>query len=174
MRRLVLGAVGLLVVALLATSSSSSGNRVSIPGTSTTTSTASPQVSPSDQVAKPEVSVLESSTTTSTTTEGTVGAPAVDHSSDHASGRELGTFSVTCYSLRGTTASGAPAGPGSIAVDPAVIPLGTELEVDGYGRGVAADTGGAIRGRRLDVWKSSTSECLKWGRRSVSVRVLDA
>lgn len=171
MRRLALGAVGLLVVALLATPGSSSGNRVSTPADRPI---ASPQVSPSDQVAKPEVSVLESSTTTSTTTEGTVGAPAVDHSSAHASGRELGTFSVTCYSLRGTTASGAPAGPGSIAVDPAVIPLGTELEVDGYGRGVAADTGGAIRGRRLDVWKSSSSECLKWGRRSVSVRVLDA
>lgn len=67
----------------------------------------------------------------------------------------LGTFRATCYELTGRTASGLPAGPGRIAVDPRVIPLGTRLFVEGYGPAVAADTGGAIKGRRIDVWRSS-------------------
>lgn len=84
-------------------------------------------------------------------------------------GELLGTFEATCYALTGTTASGAPAGPGSIAVDRRVIPLGTELAVEGYGRGDARDTGGAIRGRRIDVWLSTVAACRAWGRRSVTV-----
>lgn len=84
----------------------------------------------------------------------------------------LGSFVATCYALTGTTASGSQAGPGSIAVDPRVIPLGTRLRVEAYGEGVAADTGGAIKGRRIDVWKSSSSACMAWGRRSVLVEVL--
>lgn len=87
-------------------------------------------------------------------------------------GRSLGVFSATCYALRGTTATGSEAGPGSIAVDPSVIPLGTELDVEGYGRGRAVDTGGAIRGRRIDVWKSSEAACVEWGRRPVEVLVV--
>lgn len=85
--------------------------------------------------------------------------------------RSLGVFSSTCYELRGTTASGRPAGPGSIAVDPTVIRLGMRLRVEGYGEGIAADTGGAIKGRIVDVWKASG--CREWGRRNVEVFVAD-
>lgn len=83
----------------------------------------------------------------------------------------LGSFEATCYALTGTTASGAPAGPGSIAVDRRVIPLGTRLVVEGYGPGDARDTGGAIRGNRVDVWLSTAAACRAWGRRSVRVWV---
>ena len=82
----------------------------------------------------------------------------------------LGRFEATCYSLTGRTATGSPAGPGAIAVDPRVIPLGTRLRVEGYGAGVAVDTGRLIKGNRIDVWKESG--CLGWGRRWVTVEAL--
>lgn len=170
-RLVVVGAVLLLVFSSTSgPSTSSSGYRVSsAAGRSTTeletATTATTQVSPSHELPKPEVP--STSTTSTTLEEGDVGAPAVEDSPSDA----LGSFSATCYTLTGTTASGAPAGPGSIAVDPRIIPLGTELEVEGYGRGTAADTGGAIKGRRLDLWMTP-AECRQWGRRTVSVRIL--
>ena len=68
--------------------------------------------------------------------------------------RPGGTMSVyaTGYCLTGTTATGLPVGPGIVATDPSVIPLGTRMTIPGYGEGVAADTGGAINGARIDVW----------------------
>jgi 3D (Asp-Asp-Asp) domain-containing protein/peptidoglycan hydrolase CwlO-like protein len=62
------------------------------------------------------------------------------------------TVYATGYCLRGTTATGLPVGPGIVATDPRVIPLGTRMTIPGYGEGVAADTGGAIVGKRIDVW----------------------
>lgn len=85
-------------------------------------------------------------------------------------GGSLGRFEATCYAL--TPKKGGQGGPGSIAVDPRVIPLGTKLWVEGYGAGAARDTGGAIKGRRVDVWLSTDAACLKWGRRMVEVRVV--
>jgi 3D (Asp-Asp-Asp) domain-containing protein/peptidoglycan hydrolase CwlO-like protein len=74
--------------------------------------------------------------------------------------RAGGTMSVyaTGYCLTGTTATGLPVGPGVVAVDPSVIPLGTRMTIPGYGEGVAADTGGAIKGARIDVWIASCAE----------------
>ena len=80
-----------------------------------------------------------------------------------SSGTPLGNFVITCYDLRGTTASGAPAGPGVVAVDPGVIPLGSHIAIDGMGQWTALDTGGAIRGRRLDIWEPSSGACASWG-----------
>jgi cystine transport system substrate-binding protein len=62
------------------------------------------------------------------------------------------TVYATGYCLRGTTATGLPVGPGIVATDPSVIPLGTRMTIPGYGEGVAADTGGAVVGKRIDVW----------------------
>ena len=80
--------------------------------------------------------------------------------------RPGGTMTVyaTGYCLPGTTATGLPVGPGIVAVDPSVIPLGTRMTIPGYGEGVAADTGGAIRGPRIDVWIASCSEAAAFGR----------
>lgn len=72
-----------------------------------------------------------------------------------------------------TTATGARAGYGIIAVDPAVIPLGTRLYVPGYGYGIAADTGGAISGDRIDLCFDTVAEALAWGRRTVTVTIAD-
>jgi 3D (Asp-Asp-Asp) domain-containing protein len=85
-----------------------------------------------------------------------------------ASGRTL-TVSSTGYSLPGHTATGIPVGWGVIAVDPAVIPLGTRLTVPGYGEGVAADTGSAVRGATIDLWFPSLGQARAWGRRTVTI-----
>ena len=60
-----------------------------------------------------------------------------------------------------------------IAVDPRVIPIGSRVEVSGYGVAIAADTGGAIKGNKIDVHFSSVAECLQWGRRTVTIKILD-
>jgi uncharacterized protein YabE (DUF348 family) len=70
------------------------------------------------------------------------------------------------------TATGARAGFGIVAVDPRVIPLGTRLYIPGYGYGIAADTGGAVRGNRIDLCFDSAAQALEWGRRSVTIVIL--
>ena len=58
-----------------------------------------------------------------------------------------------------------------VAVDPSVIPLGTRMTVPGYGEAVAADTGGAVRGAKIDLWFPSVAEALAWGRRTVTITI---
>lgn len=72
----------------------------------------------------------------------------------------------------GMTASGRPAGHGVVAVDPRVIPLGTRLYIPGYGRAVAGDTGGAIRGHRIDLGFDSSAAAYQFGRRAVTVYLI--
>jgi peptidoglycan DL-endopeptidase CwlO len=79
------------------------------------------------------------------------------------------TVLSTGYCLRGTTATGIPVGWGVVAVDPAVIPLGTKMLVPGYGEGVAADTGSAVKGAIIDVWFPSCAQALQWGQRTVTI-----
>ena len=79
------------------------------------------------------------------------------------------TVTATGYSLTGKTATGVPVGYGIVAVDPAVIPLGTHMTVPGYGEGVAADTGGSVGGSRIDLWFPTRAEALAWGTRTVTI-----
>lgn len=62
--------------------------------------------------------------------------------------------------------------PQVIAVDPSVIPLGSMVEVSGYGIAIAGDTGGAIKGNIIDCHFSTVAECIQWGRRSVTVTII--
>lgn len=81
---------------------------------------------------------------------------------------------ATAYCEQGTTATGTQAGPGSIAVDPTIIPLGSHLYVEGYGEGWAVDTGSAIRGYIIDVWLPDPQTCREWGRKkNVEVQILE-
>ena len=82
------------------------------------------------------------------------------------------TFESTCYCGTGITASGLEAGAGCVAVDPLVIPLGTNLQIDGYGFAVAADTGELIKGKMIDVFLPACSACIQWGRRQVKVKIM--
>ena len=72
----------------------------------------------------------------------------------------------------GITAIGVPATYGVVAVDPGVIPLGTRLYIPGYGEALAADTGGAINGYKIDLCMESYSQAMQFGRRNVTVYVL--
>ena len=56
-----------------------------------------------------------------------------------------------------------------VAVDPSVIPLGTRMTVPGYGEGVAADTGGAVKGNIIDLWFPTREQALAWGVRTVTI-----
>jgi peptidoglycan DL-endopeptidase CwlO len=79
------------------------------------------------------------------------------------------TVSSTGYCLKGNTATGVPTSKGVVAVDPAVIPLGTQMYVPGYGEGVAADTGSAVKGKMIDVWFSSCADAMAWGWKTVTI-----
>ncbi len=72
----------------------------------------------------------------------------------------------------GITATGTKAGYGTVAVDPDVIALGSSVYVPGYGMAVAADTGGAIIGNRIDLCMEEFDECWEFGRRDIDVFVL--
>jgi 3D (Asp-Asp-Asp) domain-containing protein len=86
-----------------------------------------------------------------------------------ARGALLGSFEVTCHTGKGVTASGRPSSRETVSVDPAVVPLGRRLVIEGVGPRVAADTGGAIKGRRLDIWEPSAAACTRFGRRQLRV-----
>lgn len=61
---------------------------------------------------------------------------------------------------------------GIVAVDPRVIPYYTKMYIPGYGIAIAGDTGGAIRGNRVDLFMDSYEEAINWGRRNVEVYIL--
>lgn len=71
------------------------------------------------------------------------------------------------------TATGSLLKRGLVAVDPRVIPLGTRLYIPGYGMAVADDTGGAIKGNRIDLAFDSHGEALQFGRREITVYIVD-
>lgn len=78
-------------------------------------------------------------------------------------------YTAGCSGCSGVTASGRAAGHGVVAVDPRVIPLGTRMFIPGYGHAIAGDTGGAIRGRRIDLGFDSNRQAFQFGRRPVVV-----
>ena len=89
--------------------------------------------------------------------------------------------SATAYShessITGLTATGynVKANPNMklIAVDPSVIPLGTKVWVEGYGEAIAGDTGGAIKGHKIDVLMPSSAQAISWGRKTVKIVILN-
>ncbi|MEI3604557.1 ubiquitin-like domain-containing protein [Pseudogracilibacillus sp. SE30717A] len=91
---------------------------------------------------------------------------------------EATAYGPDCSGCSGITATGinikqSPT-PKVISVDPNVIPLGSRVWVEGYGEAIAADTGGAIKGNRIDVLvKSEAYAASNWGRRTVQVKILD-
>jgi 3D (Asp-Asp-Asp) domain-containing protein len=72
----------------------------------------------------------------------------------------------------GTTASGLKAGYGVAAVDPKFIRLKTPLYIEGYGYAIAADTGGAIKGHKIDLCFDTYEEAVRFGRKNVKVYIL--
>lgn len=84
-------------------------------------------------------------------------------------------FRATAYCLQGRTANGGGVRRGIVAADLRVLPLGTRIQVTAgsySGTYTVADTGGAVRGRVLDIWVPSCSEAIRFGRKSITVSVV--
>lgn len=86
-------------------------------------------------------------------------------------------YTAYCAGCSGTTATGIDlrSNPNQkvIAVDPSVIPLGSKVWVEGYGEAIAGDTGGAIKGNKIDVFIPSQGAALEFGRKNVTIKVLN-
>ncbi len=85
-------------------------------------------------------------------------------------------YTASCKGCSGITSTGInlKKNPGLkvIAVDPRVIKLGTKVYVEGYGYAIAGDTGGAIKGNKIDVFIPNRTGALKWGRKTVKIKIL--
>ena len=68
-------------------------------------------------------------------------------------------FVATAYSLRGKMANGQNVHSGAIAADPRILPIGSVVVIDGMGTFVVKDTGGAIKGNRIDIWMPNRCVC---------------
>ena len=115
--------------------------------------------------------------------------PAIDHELDRMPTAEsvavvvedepeTMTMTATAYSWGcgngdGLTASMTPVRPGVVAIDPEVIPLGSQVEIVGLGMFSAEDVGGNIRGNRVDIFMPSRGVALQFGRQEVEVRVFE-
>lgn len=90
---------------------------------------------------------------------------------------EATAYTANCNGCSGVTANGTDlhANPDAkvIAVDPNVIPLGSKIWVEGYGEAIAADTGGAIKGNRIDLFIADEKEANQWGRQTVTIKILN-
>ena len=86
-------------------------------------------------------------------------------------------YTASCAGCSGITATGInlKANPNQkvISVDPNVIPLGSRVWVEGYGEAIAGDTGGAIKGNKIDIFIPSKQGALNWGRKIVKVKILN-
>jgi 3D (Asp-Asp-Asp) domain-containing protein/LysM repeat protein len=86
-------------------------------------------------------------------------------------------YTASCEGCSGITATGVNIKDNPdkkvISVDPTVIPLGTEVYVEGYGYAVAADTGGAIKGNKIDVFIPDKQDAINWGKQQVEVKILN-
>jgi 3D (Asp-Asp-Asp) domain-containing protein len=85
------------------------------------------------------------------------------------------SYEATAYSLRGRTASGAVTAPGMIAADPRFLPIGSRVRIEAgsySGEYLVADTGGAVRGKHIDIWTPTSREAMRFGRRKIKLTVL--
>ncbi|HSJ36793.1 MAG TPA: LysM peptidoglycan-binding domain-containing protein [Planococcus sp. (in: firmicutes)] len=123
----------------------------------------------------------QSSTPVSAPAQSTAPAQTSAPAPSAQSGKEM-TVSATAYTAYCTGCSGITrtgidlrSNPNQkvIAVDPTVIPLGSKVWVEGYGVAIAGDTGGAIKGNKIDVFIPSKEAALQWGRKNVTIKILE-
>jgi len=96
--------------------------------------------------------------------------------SSHRISVKATAYTASCEGCSGKTATGVDLNDNPdvkvIAVDPSVIPLGSKVYVEGYGEAIAADTGGAIKGKRIDVFIPSKDKADDWGKKEVNVTII--
>jgi 3D (Asp-Asp-Asp) domain-containing protein len=92
-----------------------------------------------------------------------------------AAAANRGSFTATAYCLRGRTAMGHGVRRGIIAADPRVLRLGSRVNLGAgaySGQYLVSDTGGKIKGKKIDIWVPNCAEARRFGRRTVSIGVL--
>ncbi len=149
-----------------------SSDRIVAVGTQVITQTAMKTTSKSSNRSKSSEKVKKSSPSKSS---------SASESKSSSGGRVLKVattaYTANCAGCSGITSTGfnLKSNPNAkiIAVDPSVIPLGSKVYVEGYGTAIAADTGGAIKGNKIDVFFSSKSSAYAWGNKSVQITILD-
>ncbi len=95
------------------------------------------------------------------------------NSTSHSVNKKINVV-ATAYTGYSTTSTGQKPVWGTIAVDPKVIPYGTKVYIPQFDRVfVANNTGGAIKGNKIDIFMNTKSECYNWGRRSIEIHVLN-
>ena len=103
--------------------------------------------------------------------------PATSNTSSKEITVKATAYTASCEGCSGTTATGInlKENPNEkvIAVDPSVIPLGSKVYVEGYGEAVAGDTGGAIKGNRIDVFIPSEHDAINFGVKQVKVTIIN-
>ncbi|WP_100400533.1 G5 and 3D domain-containing protein [Bacillus sp. FJAT-44742] len=126
----------------------------------------------------PEQNSSPSSTNSTSSAQSSSGPePEQDSQEEETVSMEATAYTADCNGCSGKTATGIDLSNNPdkkvVAVDPDVIPLGSEVHVEGYGRAVAGDTGGAIQGNRIDLHVPTTSDATSFGRRTVEVTIID-
>ncbi|MEH7387289.1 LysM peptidoglycan-binding domain-containing protein [Bacillus sp. JJ1521] len=135
-----------------------------------------PAAAPAVETQKETPVAVPATKATNTTT---AAAPATDNS--NASSKEITVtataYTATCEGCSGITSTGINLleNPNAkvISVDPSVIPLGSKVHVEGYGEAIAGDTGGAIKGNKIDIFIPSKQDAINFGVRQVKVTILD-
>ncbi len=143
---------------------------------------------------KPEETVSSTSNTTSKDSASEVAAPSTSNtaskenapeatapSKNNTASKELiveaSAYTASCEGCSGITATGInlKTNPNAkvISVDPTVIPLGSKVYVEDYGEAIAGDTGGAIKGNRIDVFFPSQQDAINFGVKQLKVTILD-
>ena len=122
-----------------------------------------------NQISEYEASILEENSSSTLAAESANGSVT----------NNLGTYtmSATAYTGGGLTAMGIkpvrdPNGLSTVSVDSSIIPLGSKVYVDGYGYAIASDTGGAIKGNKIDLYMNTLQDCYAFGRRTVTVTIV--
>jgi 3D (Asp-Asp-Asp) domain-containing protein len=91
-------------------------------------------------------------------------------------GLNKGSFTATAYCLSGRTAMGHGVRRGIIAADPRILRLGSKIGLNAgsyTGQYLVSDTGGGVKGRRIDIWVPSCAEARRFGRRTVTVSLIE-
>ena len=138
-------------------------------------SAAEPLSSQTQQQTRQNHSTPETIPATDVIGEGTIGSVAADNVAEPTVVVPATNYIATAYSLKGRTASGRPVSKGLIAADPRVLPLGSRvrLEAGNYsGEYLVADTGGMVKGRRIDIWTPTSREAMRFGKRTIKLTVL--
>ncbi|MEY9978959.1 3D domain-containing protein, partial [Lysinibacillus sp. RC79] len=104
-------------------------------------------------------------------------APSTSNSASKEITVEASAYTASCEGCSGITATGInlKTNPNAkvISVDPAIIPLGSKVYVEGYGEAIAGDTGGAIKGNRIDVFFPSQQDAINFGVKRLKVTILN-